>query len=37
MFPWGWGELEGVANRGDYDLKQHSDHSGENSHTLIQT
>src|SRR5579862_4751349 len=19
-FPWGWGELEGVANRGDYDL-----------------
>lgn len=29
MFPWGWGELEGVANRGDYDLKQHSDHSGE--------
>ena len=29
MFPWGWGELEGVANRGDYDLKQHSDRSGE--------
>ena len=29
MFPWGWGELEGVANRGDYDLKQHSAHSGE--------
>lgn len=23
-----WGELEGVANRGDYDLKQHSKYSG---------
>lgn len=29
LFPWGWGELEGVANRGDYDLKQHAEHSGE--------
>ena len=29
LFPWGWGELEGIANRGDYDLKQHSQHSGE--------
>ncbi|CAB4344891.1 MAG: glycine--tRNA ligase [Actinobacteria bacterium] len=29
LFPWGWGELEGVANRGDYDLTQHSLHSGE--------
>lgn len=28
MFPWGWGELEGIANRGDYDLKQHAEHSG---------
>jgi glycyl-tRNA synthetase len=28
-FPWGWGELEGIANRGDYDLTQHSNHSGE--------
>jgi glycyl-tRNA synthetase len=28
-FPWGWGELEGIANRGDYDLTQHSRHSGE--------
>jgi len=27
-FPWGWGELEGIANRGDYDLKQHAEHSG---------
>ena len=27
-FPWGWGELEGIANRGDYDLSQHAKHSG---------
>jgi glycyl-tRNA synthetase len=29
MFPWGWDELEGIANRGDYDLTQHATHSGE--------
>jgi glycyl-tRNA synthetase len=29
MFPWGWGELEGVANRTDFDLRQHSEYSGE--------
>jgi glycyl-tRNA synthetase len=28
-FPWGWGELEGVANRTDFDLRKHSEHSGE--------
>ncbi len=28
-FPWGWGELEGIANRTDYDLKAHSEASGE--------
>ena len=28
MFPWGWDELEGVAQRTDYDLKQHAEHSG---------
>jgi glycyl-tRNA synthetase len=28
LFPIGWQELEGVANRGDYDLRQHSEHSG---------
>ena len=28
LFPWGWGELEGIANRGDYDLRQHAEHSG---------
>jgi glycyl-tRNA synthetase len=27
-FPWGWDELEGIANRSDYDLRQHSEHSG---------
>jgi len=27
-YPWGWDELEGIANRGDYDLTQHSNHSG---------
>jgi glycyl-tRNA synthetase len=27
-FPWDWDELEGIANRADYDLKQHSEHSG---------
>lgn len=28
LYPWGWGELEGVANRTDYDLKKHAKHSG---------
>jgi glycyl-tRNA synthetase len=28
-FPFGWSELEGIANRTDYDLKKHSEHSGE--------
>ncbi len=28
-YPWGWGELEGIANRTDYDLTQHSKFSGE--------
>ena len=27
-FPWGFDELEGIANRGDYDLSQHSNASG---------
>jgi glycyl-tRNA synthetase len=29
MFPWGWGELEGIANRGNFDLTQHMTHSGQ--------
>ncbi|MFA6636620.1 MAG: glycine--tRNA ligase [Candidatus Omnitrophota bacterium] len=28
LFPMGWSELEGIANRTDYDLKQHSKISG---------
>jgi glycyl-tRNA synthetase len=28
LYPIGWLELEGVANRGDYDLRQHTDASG---------
>jgi len=27
-YPWGWGELEGIANRTDYDLTQHATFSG---------
>lgn len=27
-FPFGWAELEGIANRSDYDLKQHAQYSG---------
>jgi len=37
LFPWGWGELEGVAQRTDYDLKQHSAHSGERLDFFDQT
>jgi glycyl-tRNA synthetase len=29
LFPFGWGELEGIANRTDYDLRQHQEHSKE--------
>ncbi|MDA3846502.1 MAG: glycine--tRNA ligase [Vallitaleaceae bacterium] len=29
QFPFGWGELWGIASRTDYDLKQHQDHSGQ--------
>ncbi|HUC37965.1 MAG TPA: glycine--tRNA ligase [Acidimicrobiales bacterium] len=29
LFPWGWDELEGVANRTDYDLRAHAEKSGE--------
>ena len=30
VFPFGWGELWGIADRTDYDLKQHMTHSGVN-------
>jgi glycyl-tRNA synthetase len=29
LFPMGWSELEGIANRGDFDLRQHTEFSGE--------
>ncbi|HWX46078.1 MAG TPA: glycine--tRNA ligase, partial [Solirubrobacteraceae bacterium] len=29
LFPIGWSELEGIANRGDFDLTQHAKFSGE--------
>ena len=28
-FPWGWGEIQGISNRTDYDLRAHSEQSGE--------
>lgn len=30
LFPFGWGELWGIADRTDYDLSRHMEHSGEN-------
>lgn len=30
LYPWGWGEIQGVANRTDYDLKAHAEASGQN-------
>jgi glycyl-tRNA synthetase len=29
LYPIGWSELEGVANRGDFDLRQHAEYSGQ--------
>jgi glycyl-tRNA synthetase len=29
LYPWGWGELEGIAQRTDFDLTQHGKFSGE--------
>jgi glycyl-tRNA synthetase len=29
LFPIGWSELEGIANRGDFDLSRHQEYSGE--------
>ena len=28
LYPWGWGELEGIANRGTFDLSSHEKESG---------
>jgi len=30
LFPIGWSELEGIANRGNFDLSQHAEFSGQN-------
>ncbi len=30
LFPMGWGELEGIANRGDFDLSKHAEYSRQN-------
>lgn len=37
LFPFGWGELWGVADRTDYDLKRHMEHSGEDMNYLDPT
>ena len=36
LFPFGWGELWGIADRTDYDLKQHMEYSGEDFSYLDQ-
>lgn len=28
LYPWGWGELEGIASRTDYDLTKHAEATG---------
>ncbi len=29
LYPWGWGEIQGIANRTDFDLKAHAEASGQ--------
>ncbi len=36
-FPWGWGELEGIAQRTDFDLNQHIEHSNQKLDYFDQT
>ena len=36
-FPFGWGELWGIADRTDYDLGRHMEHSGEDMNYFDQT
>jgi len=33
LFPMGWGEIEGIANRTDFDLRSHSKSNSENMHS----
>jgi len=37
LFPFGWGELWGIADRTDYDLSKHQEHSGQDLSYLDQT
>ena len=37
LFPFGWGELWGIADRTDYDLNKHQEHSGQDLNYLDQT
>ena len=37
LFPFGWGELWGIADRTDYDLTQHQEHSGKSMEYLDPT
>lgn len=37
LFPFGWGELWGIADRTDYDLSQHQNHSGKSLEYFDQT
>lgn len=34
LFPFGWGEVWGIADRTDYDLSAHMEHSGEDMHYI---
>lgn len=36
QFPFGWGELWGIASRTDYDLSKHAEHSGEDMQYIDQ-
>ncbi|MBC8145001.1 MAG: glycine--tRNA ligase [bacterium] len=36
-FPFGWGEVEGIHNRGDFDLKRHTEFSGKKLEYFDQT
>ncbi|RPF50680.1 glycine--tRNA ligase [Aquisalibacillus elongatus] len=36
LFPFGWGELWGIASRTDYDLSKHAEHSGEDMQYIDQ-
>jgi glycyl-tRNA synthetase len=37
LFPWGFDELEGIAQRTDFDLRRHAEHSGERLDYFDQT